>query len=396
MEKTALLIILFVGELRSISSKLPEEDLLVPDLIKYWNYPVEVHEAKTEDGYYLTLHRIPYGRNNATHLGAKNKIRPAVFLQHGLLSSSSNWVVNLPNSSLAFMLADAGYDVWMGNVRGNTYSKKHETLSVHSAEFWNFSFDEMAKYDLPGMVNYVLKNTTHDQLYYIGHSQGTMMIFAGLSQNKVLQDKIKVVFALAPVTRLKNIYSPIKYLAQFEAVFSLAFDALGIHDFLPSNKAIRFLADKVCPIDEHMCATIMFLMAGYDKKNLNSSRIPIYYSHTPAGTSVKNIYHFGQLICSQKFQMFDYGWIGNLLLYYSFSPPIYHFETINTPMVPISGSKDWLATPKDVSWTVKQLPSLVEMLEIEGYNHLDFIWGMSAKTRVYDEIINKMSPEEDA
>ena len=35
-------------------------------------------------------------------------------------------------------------------------------------EFWNFSFDEIAKYDIPAMLNYVLKVTKNDQLYYAG------------------------------------------------------------------------------------------------------------------------------------------------------------------------------------------------------------------------------------
>ncbi|VDQ04100.1 unnamed protein product [Trichobilharzia regenti] len=94
-----------------------------------------------------------------------------ILLQHGLLDSSHAWTMNLKNQSLAYILADNDYDVWLGNSRGSTYSKKHQRFDSSQAEFWDFTWQEMSNYDFPATIQYILSITKVERLTYVGFSQ---------------------------------------------------------------------------------------------------------------------------------------------------------------------------------------------------------------------------------
>lgn len=361
----------------------------VTQIIHYNGYPAEEYNVITDDGYILTIQRIPNGRQETFSTGPK----PVVLVQHGLLASSSNWVANLPNESFGFILADKGFDVWLGNIRGNTYGKHHVNLSVDSDAFWDFSWDEMAKYDLPTIVNFVLKTTGQPSLYYAAHSQGSLIAFAELSRNKDLEKKIKAVFALGPVAYLGHMKSPLKYLADFLPEVEDFFRVFGVRDFLPSNEIIHWMATYVCePKDLRVfCSSVIFLISGFDVPQLNMTRLPIYIAHTPAGTSVKNMAHFAQMYRTKKFQMFDYGSPDkNKQHYGTDTPPKYNASAFDVPVALYWGGNDWLADPDDVKLLMPMLRNKWYDKYLEVWEHLDFIWGLDSAPLVYDDIVKRI------
>ncbi|GFO44618.1 lipase [Plakobranchus ocellatus] len=363
----------------------PEAHMNTTELISSKGYPVESHKVITEDGYILGVFRIPHGLHNKDVKGP----RPVVILQHGLVSSGDDFLVNLANESLGFILADAGADVWIGNSRGNIYSRQHTSLSPNSFEFWNFSWDQMAMYDLPATINYVLNHTHQEQLYYVGHSQGTAIAFAKFSEDQELASHVKHIMAMAPIGRVTHMESPlIRFLLPIATEVELFLEIFGHGEFNIPLPIQRFVAGALCEKwGDLICENFFFLLCGFNAKSFNMSRSDVYLSHDPAGASARTVMQWAQNVKSGQFQRFDFGEKENLAKYGQKTPPIYNPGKVNVPVAIFRGSHDWLADPKDVEWLLPQLNVTLDV-NIPFYEHLDMTWAVDAHTLMYKDLVN--------
>lgn len=104
----------------------------------------------------------------------------------------------------------------MGNVRGNRFSRQHETLDPDTDEaFWHFSWQHHAAYDLPASLEYVAHATGQATFPYIGYSQGTTIALAALASEPNVRARISHAVLLAPVAFTANMRSPVFKLMAF-------------------------------------------------------------------------------------------------------------------------------------------------------------------------------------
>lgn len=422
--QTSLMSTIVNSLLRNNGGNILAED--TADLGHQAGYLVERHTVVTDDGYILTIHHIPpYGNQKEKSNGLKynstwstlnlfgndmgssssrnddetantgNNAETAkvVFLQHGLMGSSDNWNTNTKSDCLAYLLSNQGYDVWMGNFRGNVYSRGHTNLTDFEPQFWKFSYDEMAKYDLPAMLDYVLNKTGVEKLYYVGHSMGTTVFFALMSSQPEYQQRIESMVALAPVATVTSISSPIKYLAPVVNELQFLLRLLGNHEELMTNRLLISLWDpyRACS-NQAICENLQFMITGFDPARADQSMIPIILTHNPAGSSTQTLFHFAQGISSGRFQHFDWGRTDNVKHYGQDTPPEYDVSKIQVPITLFWANNDWLSSQKDINRLEKQLPHLRASHKVPNpaFSHLDFLWATDARALVYEKIFEAL------
>lgn len=146
----------------------------------------------------------------------------------------------------------------------------------------------MAKYDVPAVVSYTLSVTGKPSLHWVGHSQGTAQMFIALTTQPDLAPRIASFSALAPVAYLGHLSNvAIRALAALDEDNLLAM--FGLKEFLPDAGVIKDDLPVFCGLFPYICENILFYIMGYDKGDTNTTRLDVYTSFDPAGTSTTNM-----------------------------------------------------------------------------------------------------------
>ncbi|XP_059055069.1 lipase 3-like [Achroia grisella] len=367
----------------------------IPDWINHVGYVAETHHVITHDGYILEMHRIPYAQYQTTSTAK----RPVAFLMHGLLAASNSYIALGPQYSIAYNLADAGFDVWLGNARGNRLSRHHVALDPNHPQdklkFFDFSFEEIGMYDVAQMIDYVLEYTDEEKLHYVGHSQGGTVFLVMASMLPEYNQKFTSVQLLAGVgyqDYFPNI--PMRAAARFTNVIHAAALTFGIVELSTSmfNRTVSSSTETVpadCAgddIDEEFLCELMAIN-GY-LIDLTPIRI-LYYMF--GGAALKQIAHYGQNVRDKSFRRWNYGTKGNIEVYGSITPPIYNLSLITANVTMHYTINDNLLDERDVLAMAKDMPNTrVRKIPRDTFLHVDFVFARDVKEQLTDYMIESM------
>jgi len=402
---------------------------------------IDTHNITTIDGYILGLHRCSkVDNNNNNQINNNNKTNsyfdpllytsppssssssstttlklPVVLLLHGLLQSSDTFLAD-GKQSLVSLLVSKGYDVWLGNTRGNKYSNKHINYNQYDRNYWNFCLDDYANYDVPAMILYIRNLiSSNDKISIIGFSQGSAEVFASLSIHPSLNQYINIFIALAPPIKPIGLNNNIlsKLIHKYPNIINLILGYKSCFPYMPIIKKI--LGYKIYV---ETCTNAMKYLFGWNCLRINENRRHILFKTIFSYSSVKCIKHWFQMIKSEELNIYQdtiENDIYNKNLEYNNNDIIlnekdnikiikkisqykkslykkmdYNMNNIECKVAVIAGDADRLIDPYIVK---KKIKNCQITYIIKNYEHLDLLWADDANIQVFPKIIKLLEKE---
>lgn len=333
------------------------------------------------------------------------------------------------NRSLAFMLANNGFDVFLAWTRGaNEYNRRHLKLkSLVSAvegrnleknvtrgevlhefqqkwDYWSFTEDDIIKHEIKAQMDKIMEITKQAQVSLFVFSLSTRTSLAFLATRPDYARKLRAYICMAPMISGLGMAGAGKMIIQNICTFTPKFlGQLVLSDLLltPQVRSLLIDVSKNKWVRYAVTKFLLSILLGSSAKYRTNLELNIL-GHLFLHLNYKMVKQMCQSTFSDRFQKFDYGPIGNKLIYKSDKPPIYDLSNLQLEdWITISGTNDNLATDK----SYEQLMALVNPKPIThhvapGFNHLDLFAGFEndiyVNLPILEYLIRKSSSPYDA
>lgn len=301
-----------------------------------------------------------------------------------LQDSSDGWIANSKELNIPYQLVENGFDVWIGNNRGNFHSNKHTSLDKkkNKNDFWNFTYHQMGMKDVPAMTDYILGLTKKEKLTYIGHSRGCAQFFVLCSLNpNYCKEKFNGFVALAPAVFIGKTKSGLSKTGLTMLAGMMNFFKMGNKGMFDDQSKTALIGKMVnfngtnFPGGQEF--SLRFISDTKKSKN-NSERMAVYFSKYPNPSSTKDIKLFDKMFKTDEFK--NYEDENNV--------QDYPLKSFNVKTYIKVGKEDMLVPPEGGQKLRSSLNDniIMEYKEYDNMGHISFFMHDGSSTYLQDVI----------
>jgi pimeloyl-ACP methyl ester carboxylesterase len=256
--------------------------------------------------------------------------------------------------SLASYLQSRGWDGWVASMRGDMGSTAPPRRDAST-----YSFDDIANYDVPAIVETVLANSSHEQLYWVGHSMGGMLLYTALTRDP------------GPISAGVSIASPASF-AEQEPVHPVATTASRL---IPAHGTTQSRATYAAIDAVFEYNPMVLLLSNPENLDLELAQglADVGLGDVSRGM-VKQVHLW--LSTGDFVTLEGQPWL----------------TPVQVPVLVLAGSIDRVAPPSNVAAACAVLPECeLRILGTESglsteYGHIDPVVGVTARIEVYPQI----------
>ncbi|MFI5459353.1 MAG: alpha/beta fold hydrolase [Isosphaerales bacterium] len=301
-----------------------------------------------------------------------------VILCHGLGLNATFWTIT--NDHLPYQLTARGYEVFVFDIRGSGENAhlgrcdringvlRQTFLRERGERGWNV--DDLVRYDVPAILDYVNRKTGHDRVNWIGHSLGGMLVFPYLQ--------------LAPHP---------ERIATFVGMGSTIIQAdFPQTDMLQANRGLRVLSLFASP-GRLGRPLAFFRVPGmesidrfyYSNENVDQITVSRFYGYTLEDT--------GPGALRQLAPYLEYGHMLSADRRVDYSARL---GEITTPTLMIAGDGDIMSDVPSTELTFAGLGSPDKTImrfgksngNVADYGHCDLVWSRHAPKEIFPPLID--------